>query len=326
MVVRSVTLSESMDSPAIHLTAAQRGHDTRVVLRPNAGKLLPPPPEEAPPRDLLFFLHGFRHRDEWLVNAAALRLSSREQALVETHLLLYCNDASASTGFLVHAMKQYPQRTRYLLHTGVNIGYRCGHIHALGVTQRIWRRFRTVVFTHPDVFLLPPAPMKLLEAVEANDASAFFASETRMFWFGKHKTLAYLSDLFAFRTAELIAQSATTQEAPPRSYRLSNGSMAYCGAKWLRGAPEEVAVAWSTFWSNASDDCACSYWEGRGMLKPEAALHRAQTRLNVSYKPLGLVRTTGWNRQKLSKSGVWHTHNTSQVKSVIEQWPSPQLS
>ena len=33
-----------------------------------------------------------------------------------------------------------------------------------------------------------------------------------MFWYGKHRTLAYLSDLFAFRTAALIEQTASPDE------------------------------------------------------------------------------------------------------------------
>ena len=55
------------------------------------------------------------------------------------------------------------------------------------------------------------------------------------------------------------------------------------------------------------------------MLKPEAALHRAQTSMNVAFQPLGLLRTTGWNRQRASRDGVWHTHNTSLVKAFLDE-------
>ena len=53
------------------------------------------------------------------------------------------------------------------MHTGVNIGYRCGLIHSLAATRRLWGRYRFVIFTHADVFLMAPAPA-LLEAAIAS--------------------------------------------------------------------------------------------------------------------------------------------------------------
>ena len=105
----------------------------------------------------LFFVHGHRHRREWQLHSAALKLSAEQWLVRESDLLMVSTDITATTAEMVYLMGLYPQSTRMLIHTGVNTGYRCGLLHALSASHWIWHRHDSVVFTHPDVFLLPPA-------------------------------------------------------------------------------------------------------------------------------------------------------------------------
>ena len=50
------------------------------------------------------------------------------------------------------------------------------------VTQDIWRRFAVVVTTHPDVYLVPPAPAVLGDALQSTALNvSLLACSTRMF-------------------------------------------------------------------------------------------------------------------------------------------------
>ena len=127
----------------------------------------------------LLFVHGHRHRDEWTLHANFLSLSPWASAL---HALLFCTDVSLTTAYLLRRLAEYPQRTRMLMHTGVNIGYRCGLLHSLAATRRLWGRYGFVIFTHPDVFLMAPAPALLEAAIaSAPPGVALLATPTKMF-------------------------------------------------------------------------------------------------------------------------------------------------
>lgn len=59
-------------------------------------------------------------------------------------------------------LRAFPQRLRMLIHTDINAGYRCGHLHALALTLHVWVRFRWVVsLSGPDVLLTPPAMLQI---------------------------------------------------------------------------------------------------------------------------------------------------------------------
>ena len=55
------------------------------------------------------------------------------------------------------------------------------------------------------------------------------------------------------------------------------------------------------------------------MVKPEQAIQHVQAGLGVQAHGRLIARTTGWSRQRMSKDGVWHTHNTSAVQAHLRK-------
>ena len=232
----------------------------------------------------LIFVHGHRHRPEWHFHARALALSSNEWVITGTHTLLYCTDTTQDPASLMDAMGAYPQPIRLLVHTGINTGYRCGLLQALASTHRIWYRYSFVIFTHPDVYLFPPAVRELGTQLATTADTAMLASPTRMFWYRLRRPKAFLSDLFVFRPA-LLPRPPTSQIWTRRRQ-----------SRWVNS---------SLFWGHASDVCYFSYLEGRGLIKPEMVLYAAQNLSDASFAELALQRTASWRRTTCSLSGIW---------------------
>ena len=75
---------------------------------------------------------------------------------------MYVNHPSLSRELLLGYLRAYPQLLRLLIHTPLNAGYRCGHLHALAITKHVWSRFDWVVsLSGADIMLLPKAMLKL---------------------------------------------------------------------------------------------------------------------------------------------------------------------
>lgn len=269
----------------------------------------------------LWFVHGHGHRESWHLHADALALSASAAAVARSHVLLFSTDVTGTTAFMVRAMAHYPQRVRVLMHSGVNTGYRCGLLHSLSATEHVWRRYAWVTFTHPDVYLLPPAPMLLSRVLSrdlattapppdgapgsADRHAALLATPTRMFWYGQRRPIAYLSDLFAFRPALLRAAHRTCCGTISG---LISGSSSISGKHLL--------------WDNLSATCSFARRPGGGplMLKPEMALAILPASFNVSVAVLPVERVMRCHRVACaSGSGVWHCHNTSAVAAVLEE-------
>lgn len=348
-------------SAPINLTAALvRADDGRDVILDGHDRAATALPSAARARGraehidelLLLFVHGHRHREEWSLHAEALRIACTDAGGADfcrrSHVLMYVNDVHAPRGLLLRMLKGYPQRTRLLIAHGANTGYRCGLLHNLASTEHIWRGYPSVLFTHPDVYLFPPAPQRLLERVAAIAGAdwhyptpyasptplpdspigsswprhnvsgvGLLATSTTMFWSRNKRPSAFLSDLFLFRP-----------NAMRRAWR--HAHRARCtppDGKWsiLSGRPSDVTrqqrtSAWcaesTSFFSNASRDCATAYNEGRGLLKPEMALYAAASYAHVAVEPL-VTRSSGWMLRRVSQAGVWHSHNTSEVRNAV---------
>ena len=296
-----LTADESVNITSVNLTAAMLA-DGRV--RRGSEAALSALDENVPMNNVsangLFFVHGHRHREEWSLHAGFLSLSEWAKS---THVLIFCTDVTISTAWLMRRLALYPQAVKLLIHTGINIGYRCGLLHSIAATRRVWARYSFVVFTHPDVFLLQPAPAELERAVAIDTDVALLATPTKMFWYGKRRGGAFLSDLFVFRPARL--PGADGREVHAKTF-----------AEPLAGTR-----TWDAYWGSASVACISSYWRRRQLLKPEQALHEVREALNASFVTLPLVRSESgtrnqWQRGRPSRSGVWHTHNTSQVSKA----------
>ena len=188
------------------------------------------------------------------------------------------------------------------------------------------------------VFLFPPAPSllgeTLFQATVPGANVSFFACASRMFYHKNAKPVAFLSDLFAFRPDLLAAQAYkrlprsnyATPAADQRSTDVLNRSglkaKPPCRGAWA-AQPGARASAWTSFWEEASDLCSSSFWEGRGMLKPEQAIAQTQRGYALASRLEArgalIARTTGWKRQSISKAGVMHAHNLTRVVAQLER-------
>jgi hypothetical protein len=297
---KAMSLEASLNLTAVPLTAVMVG--SRLISGSEAAAALLPASANADDRGL-FFIHGYRHREEWRTHAAVLQLSPSAPLVNRWHLLLHNSDTTHPLRMLLRALAKYPQPTKFLVNTGANIGYRCGLLHSLATTRGIWERYEYVLFSHPDVFLFPPAPAMIdaqFTSARRFTNASLLVTATKMFWtnrrhFGK---LAFLSDLFGFRP-RLLAQPPP----PPPPDSATVAPLSFRGSR-------------SEFWGNASDHCSRSYWEGRGMVKPEQALAYAQGMFQAPTRPL-LARTTGWKARRISSAGVWHSHNVSEVAMAL---------
>ena len=282
------------------------------------------------------------------MHAAALAISSGASHLVsESDVLLFSTDVTGTTAFMLNAMSRYPQRTRLLMHTGVNVGYRCGLLHSLSATHDVWRRYAIVVSTHPDVYLLPPAPAQLASALGRESSQvALLATTTKMFWHGRRQPRALLADLFVFRPSLLPSGpsdlglagsgSSSSSSGGGGSGSSSGGGGSSGGSSSSGGGssggssssnfPDQQhdvrRSAKSSFWANASFECSFFYlsrahnWSSlpANSRTPEMALSRVQLALNASFAELPLARSAGRRGRILSSSGVWHAHNASEVE------------
>ena len=331
------TLSTSFNATAVNLTAVIFRNNKRTLFGARAHAALPHVVNAAA-NTALIFVHGYRHRSEWRIYGRVLQRSASESSWLvssRTSLLLYSNDHGQSMGQLLHTLQHdYPSSlaAKYLIKTAVNVGYRCGHLHALALTTDIWKRFGVVLFSHPDVFLLPPAPTvlgnALSSAIQPSSNLTFLACRTKMFHHRARTTPAYLSDLFAFLPSRLLL-SQPNGRLPSRSSNGSAKRTCPADAPPCRGAWNPVAArSWNapphhltaarSFWETASDDCTCGYCEGRGLIKPEMALFNALSGFGVETHGTLIARTTGYRLREMSREGVWHTHNTTRVAEYLK--------
>ena len=77
---------------------------------------------------------------------------------------------------MVAWLRLYPHAQRRLVFDSANSGKRCGHLQAFAAEHRSWGHAQWVLFTHPDVYLLPRA-LSMLEAfLSGRPYAAFFVS------------------------------------------------------------------------------------------------------------------------------------------------------
>eukprot|EP00966_Prymnesium_polylepis_P211419 4895984-Prymnesium_polylepis.2 len=107
----------------------------------------------------LYFVHSHRQRlPEFELHTELLKLPTARDSwlLRNSSLLLYCNDATATVADLLSFVRLFPQeKLRMLVHTPVNIGYRCGELHSLYMVVHIWSRFAWVLYVKPDTYVTP---------------------------------------------------------------------------------------------------------------------------------------------------------------------------
>ena len=267
---------------------------------------------------------------------------SRSTPLIarESTLLALSNDWTVSMGAMLVALRDYPQQNKFLIRTNVNIGYRCGLLHSLAATQKVWQRFLAVLSTHPDVYFFPPAFSLIGREIDSAQHAgniSLLASPTKMFWYGAHhRPMAFLADAFVFLVPALRAHARMRRRAQKDSSSsggggggeddggkgaaISRGKNVTAGyGAWI--APSGAGRhTWSPFWEEASDYCATSYHEKRGLIKPEQAIHHVATaQLHIGVRALRLARTTQWRRTQRSRDGVMHSHNTSAVRRLLTQ-------
>ena len=215
-------------------------------------------------------------------------------------LLLYCNNPKLKAASLLGYMAAYPQRRRLLLHTEINLGYRCGHLHALSLTARIWRRFATVVsLSGPDVLLTPPAISKIAAALSPSAATPPSATAAAL-------------------TASVSA-TATTAGPPARAASvpalLLDRFMRY--GKRLAFSMDRVVFrtdrVQAATWANATAHCLSDRQH-----VPEGTLQWLVETHHLSHAIIGR-RAFGSMLHALGPDGIWHAHNASAVRQYLEQ-------
>lgn len=254
---------------------------------------------------LLTLIQGFRQNVEYALQAAVFAASASAKGVwlvSASDLLLLCNNVQMAPTSLLRFLSRYPHRTRTLLQTNDNVGYRCGHLHAIHRTRHAWEAYETVLFAHPDVYLFPQAVRWLQGVMRTNPLSAFLVTKlTPRHMRGKDGTRKfkvtlgiYGTDLFAFRPRRLRSE----QDAAV------NGT--------------EAAVVASSSWSSSAD----AVWRDVCVLPPRERVdwpERALWRLVHSKKlPVAEIGVRSTAARKADSYGVWHAHEPDAVARAID--------
>jgi hypothetical protein len=311
----------------------RRVNVTAVLLGPRDPPVWHPTPSELPRvvgrHTALFFIHSHRQRSPFFeAHAAVLRASSDHWLVSSAHILIYCTNPRLPTSALLDALAQYRfAAARLLVHTAVNIGYRCGLLHSLAVSEPTWRRYPIVAVTHPDVYLFPQAvgllaallhvrsrddSTSLDEAQTAGSAGQAATGTTRK---NRTKTLQHVAFLGSPSMVDLPHNPARgpcpLQDCRPRVRGFL--SDLFLLRPWL------LRRRATHFFANATAECFAS-WGRRGvLLPPEAALWDGVRASGVSYGTID-GRPSGYRQHQLShRVGILHTHNTSVVQTMLAQ-------
>ena len=266
-------------------------------------------PIVASDRTALFFVHSHRHHPAvFEAHAAVLSASLPHSWLVKaSHALIFCNNPNIQVQHLLEVLRRYPSAVRLLIHTAVNVGYRCGLLQSLAVTRDLWARYPFLVVTHPDVYLFPKAISRLAElltsaaqeqqgfvgttafvdlphdpkatdCLQASKASGRNTCRTRV--------RGFLSDLFAVRPPELLSSIGSHRFRP-----------------WI--------------FENMTRRCLGSWRREGALLPPEAALYDAMQAQGLAYR-LFTGRHSGSRQHLFSASaGIMHTHNATAALDML---------
>lgn len=156
---------------------------------------------------VLTLVQSHRQTTEYALQAAMFSLHRTAGLVADSDLLLHCNNVAIDRTTLLRYLARYPHDTRALIHSADNAdGYRCGHLKAIEKTAHVWRVYPTVLFLHPDVYLLPRAINwlgdSLAVAQRRQPPSAFLV--TKMFWdTGSRGGQYFGTDLFTFKPSLL---------------------------------------------------------------------------------------------------------------------------
>ena len=217
-------------------------------------------------------------------------------------LLLYCNNPKLKATSLLSYMASYPQRRRLLLLTEINLGYRCGHLHALSLTAAIWSRFVTVIsLSGPDVLLTPPAISRIASSLTPSPPAAT----------SKSATSADFS-----RTATAATDGAVAAKASIGSSALLLDLFVRYG-KRLAFSMDRVVfrtdLVSAGAWANATAHCLSDRQH-----VPEGTLQWLVESHHFSHDIIGR-RAFGSRLHALNPDGLWHAHNMSAVRQYLEQ-------
>ena len=116
----------------------------------------------------LYLIVSHRHDKEYTVHARVMTLSSSNPLVSNASLLIHCNNVGHTALTLLSHLRLYPMRHRHLIRTALNVGYRCGHVHALALTARVWAQYPWVLsLSGPDIYLTPRAFHSLDDALRS---------------------------------------------------------------------------------------------------------------------------------------------------------------
>ena len=254
----------------------------------------------------LFFVHSHRHRLPYFeAHADVFRASSHHPFVSSAHVLLFCNNPRLSSSMLLTALSRYPMAGgRLLIHTAVNVGYRCGLLHSLTVSSGLWTRYAVLLVTHPDVYLFPRAISRVATVLRSQPKAAFIGSPGLV---------------------DLPLDPITTNCRATGSKSCRERVHGFLSDLFLVRPPLLIRNDGVSLFSNASARCQSSWRVEGTLLAPEAALWEgvAAAASKLRYGVLG-GRRSGMRQHLLSADGILHTHNESTAKILLLQ-PSNEV-
>eukprot|EP00316_Scyphosphaera_apsteinii_P023821 CAMPEP_0119311408 /NCGR_PEP_ID=MMETSP1333-20130426/22303_1 /TAXON_ID=418940 /ORGANISM="Scyphosphaera apsteinii, Strain RCC1455" /LENGTH=336 /DNA_ID=CAMNT_0007315771 /DNA_START=80 /DNA_END=1090 /DNA_ORIENTATION=- len=236
---------------------------------------------------------------ELSLHARILALSQQHWVVATSDMLLMCNDIAVSRAMLLNALRSYPQQLRMLIHTRVNLGYRCGHMHAMLASATVWSPYPWICYTSgPDIYLMPPfiAKMGVLLPDAAKHGVGLIADPFSR-WPGSHSTLSM--DVFVIRPHALVAANATA---------------VHISEAWLGNVELHVEAGHAaTAFANATATCLAT------LHNPERLLFMMAKSLGLKMQPVGAHGRVNRRFRTAPRGGVWHTHNTSAVQAYLSE-------
>jgi hypothetical protein len=292
-------------SPPSHIAA-----DAFVALLPNGVPLYGRAAEQRlaeqkiQPTNVLIYVHGFRQVEEFELHAQMLdQRDNGDSWLVQgAAVLMVINNAARSTTELLDLLRKYQQASRWLLHSPVNFGYNCGEFFSLVLSQRVWSRYPWVLYSHPDDYVTPKAFAHIASLLKP-DIGMLAENFPRPRFMSKD--LRFLSmDYFVFRPSALMNAN---------------------GSAWMYAANTCVrSYKAMVLHERAERNETSSGKVKTQQLYPERLLFMVASsqEYNISLHPLGAIKftfaKTPQDPTSLWSGGVWHTHNKTKVRALLE--------
>jgi hypothetical protein len=264
---------------------------------------------------LLIYVHSYNVRDvdSQFSRQFRLPLMQAVQLVRESAFLLFCNNKQVDTGVLISQLRAYPQRSRWLMHSSRNEGYRCGEMLSLASSPSVWSRYAWVLHTHTDQLITPEFYLRLEVHLARLEPSIAFVLDP--FPGGYHRLPRYNMEVVVFRP-ELMWIPNTTDDGASHTSQQVHDSIAPHGNRTVFDLCLEFCTRPPTKFHAIPEDLL-HIFSRQQKLKVDSTLGAAPKAMRL------------WNgKTQLFPGGVWHTHNATAIAaylSAVERGESVML-